>query len=94
MARTKPLPGMEEQIDSELETLAENYVEKRDARMALTEEECDSRDVLIAAMKERKRKIYKHGDLTIEVLSGKDKVKVRKKDKEAVSEDPEASSAE
>jgi len=76
---TKALPGMEEEVDSELEEAADAYVEARDKRMKLTRAEVSTRDALLALMKERKRKVYRRDELTIMVAAGKDKVKVKKR---------------
>lgn len=63
-----------------LEVAADNYVDRRDTRMKLTEEEVAARSKLAELMKQHNLTIYRFGDEQVEVKPGKDKVKVRKVD--------------
>lgn len=80
--RQARLPQMDDPAIEELEDLAEQYAEKRDARMSIGEEEVKLKAELLDAMKKYKPNgKYVHAGVSIEVVNSKDKVKVRiKKD--------------
>jgi len=72
------LPGMERPTIKELDTAAEHYVEKRDARMEASVTEKEAKDTLIAVMKKHKVDIYRDesANLVVTLVPGKDGVKV------------------
>ena len=94
MATKKQLPikGMEKKSIKELDSAAEAYVEARDKRMKLTEDEVEARGALISVMKKHNLEIYKDDDasppLVVTLIPGEDKVKVSR-----VEEDDEAEAA-
>lgn len=73
------LDGMEDPVDEELSLQAITYVDKRDARMALTKEEVSEREKLAEMMRDRKLKKYsdRSRDLLVEIEAGPQKIKVR-----------------
>ncbi len=83
MAKTKRqpnLPTMEKKSIREIDVAAEAYVEVRDERMKLTEDEVEKREALIAAMKKAHIESYRDDDasppLLITLIAGEDRVKV------------------
>ena len=79
--RQARLPGTEDAAIESLEALAEEYVEVRDRRMALTAAEADFQQKLLAEMKALDKKRYVHDGVQIEVIATDEKVRVRiKKD--------------
>lgn len=85
MAKTKKqlaIAGTERTANKKVEAAAEAYVEVRDERMALTKKEVEARDKLLAAMEEAKLTEYvdeaADPPLTVEVVEGAKKVKVRR----------------
>lgn len=77
------LPTMEPEKIPKIERLADRYVEKRDERMRLADEEADAKDLLHTAMKEAKLPRYEYGARVVEVTTDEN-VKVRKAQKETV----------
>jgi hypothetical protein len=76
--RQARLPGADDPAIEELESLAEEYAEKRDERMAIGVEEVELKGKLLDAMKKWKPNgKYVHAGVFIEVVNSKDKVKVR-----------------
>lgn len=73
------------QID-EIDNLAEEYVDVRDRRMALTKEEVPAKAALKAAMDKHSLKVYEYDSVIVEIEPGEDTVKVRKA-KKATAED-------
>jgi hypothetical protein len=93
MAKTKrqmKIPGTEAKKLVDLDRAAESYVEARDERMARTEAEVETRDALIAAMKENGLTTYRDDDadppLLVTLTPGEDKVKVTKIEEEEATE--------
>lgn len=76
-AKTQSLPGMEDHAIRELENVANEYVEIRDARMELTKREHDLKAEAMKAMRRHGKTFYKHGGVTIQIVSGEDDIKVR-----------------
>jgi predicted 3-demethylubiquinone-9 3-methyltransferase (glyoxalase superfamily) len=75
------IPGTEDAAIQELESLAEDYAEKRDKRLEVGKAEIELKGQLLAAMDKHKKKKYEHAGVSIEVTVEKRKVKVRiKKD--------------
>ena len=70
------LKGMEPVVNKEVENLADKYVEARDERMRLLEEEIACKAQLVQALKAAKLPAYKRGEYDI-VLDSIDKVKVK-----------------
>ncbi len=81
--RQKSIPGTERETNREIADAAENYVEQRDKRIAMSETETGAKDALIAVMKAHGITVYRDDDadppLTI-TLSSKDNVKVTEAD--------------
>lgn len=88
--RQKHLPTMEPPSIPEIDKAAEEYVEARDERMAMTEREVDTHDTLLSLMRENGLTSYEFDDHTV-TLETKAKCRVkRKKDPEAEGDgDPE-----
>lgn len=89
--KTVPLPGMEREAIKEIERLAEEYVEFRDARMAALKVEVESKKKLIDAMHKHKQTSYNfetddQEQFTVELKSTEEKLKV-KRNKEDDDED-------
>jgi hypothetical protein len=61
-----------------IEDAAEDYVEKRDARMKLTGEERDRHDTLLRLMSEHGLTEYEYDGKVIRCIDGERKVKVKK----------------
>lgn len=82
MAKQKPkqghLSGMEPPRHDDLDDLADRYVDLRDKRMRLQEDEGNKRDLLQVKMKEHKLTSYEYDGKVIEIVAD-EKVKVRKK---------------
>lgn len=80
-SRQVRIPGTEGPSFPDIDRAAEEYVEIRDERMALTEREVDARGRVINAMKEHKLHAYWSDDFIVELVDADARVKVRK-DKE------------
>ena len=83
------LPSLEDRAILALEALAEEYVDIRIKRMALTTQEVDLKGRIRTEMHKQKRTHYAHNRIEIEILlpDGEDRVKVRvKKPKAEVAE--------
>src|SRR5579863_9372111 len=65
-----------------VEKAASKYVDIRDARMALTEQEVDAKAVLMKAMHENNLTRYKFDGYLVEIKPGEEKVKVKSVDDE------------
>ena len=87
-AKQRRLPGFEDPVIEELVEAAEEYVEIRDQRMALTPQETELKTNLLNLMHKHKRKTYNHNGIQIEIVAEEETVKVRvKKEKEEDEED-------
>lgn len=79
-ARQAEIPGTERKRVEELDHAAEAYVEARDKRMALSEDEHTAKEALIAAMRKSGLSVYRDEEadppLTVTLTPGKDQVKV------------------
>ena len=79
-AKEKPanqdLPGMEDRAIAALETLAAEYADLRDQRMALNQEEAALKAKLLVAMKQHGKERYLRGKIRIRLVA-KETVKVR-----------------
>jgi hypothetical protein len=74
---------MEDPEIEELESAAEAYVDVRDQRMRLTEQEVPLRDKLLELMDKHSKQQYIHSGIEIKVVAKDRKVRVRiKKDRE------------
>jgi hypothetical protein len=60
-----------------LENVAVDYAEIRDRRMELTEEEATLKRKALALMHKFGKTEYRHGDVSIKVIDGEEKVRVR-----------------
>lgn len=88
MARKQlTIKGTEQKSIPEIERAAEHYVEVRDHRMELTEEEVEAKGALLAEMEKHKITTYRDDNavppLVIVVLPGESKVKVRRAEEQA-----------
>lgn len=99
--RQKSLPGMEDRGIAEIERAAHAYVEARDARMQMGEEETRRHTKLVAVMKKHGKKNYIHRDggeiidvrMTVKDPEEKAKVKIKPVDEykaDATTEEPAA----
>lgn len=75
--KNNPLPGLEQKKIAEITKAAEAYVEVRDPRMDLTRKEHDKKGELIQLMKKHGLTSYRDDDLSIELIPGKDTLKVK-----------------
>ncbi len=80
--KNQDLPGVEGEGVSRkkvkaVEIAADNYCDIRDKRMAMTEKEVDAKAVLIDKMKQHGLTVYVYDDHRVEILPGKEKIKVR-----------------
>lgn len=75
-AKQTDLPGMENRDIPEIEQAAERYRDVRDDRIALTKDESEAKQALIAVMKKHNRQVYTHNGLSI-TLEEIDNVKVK-----------------
>ena len=79
--RSQHLPGLEPVVIPELDRAATAYVETRNARMKLTEQEVSERDALIATMRKHRQTVYRvedGGDPLLVTLTESAKVQVRR----------------
>ena len=72
----KELVGMERKVIKAVENAADDYVDVRDKRMALTTKEVERRAILIQAMQDAGVTSYRYDDRVI-TLESKSKVKVK-----------------
>lgn len=77
MAKQGKLEGFVAVEDEEIEVAVQKYVDKRDARMKLTEVEVQARTGLIEVLKKHKRKAISINGYLVEVIN-EEKVRVRK----------------
>lgn len=80
MARKQTaLPGMEREVNKEVDVAAEVYVKSRDKRVKASEHEVADKAALIAAMQKAKLSVYKDEEagLVITLTPGKPNVKVQ-----------------
>lgn len=80
------IPGTEPEHFPELDEAAEEYVERRDARMAMGKRETEAQDELVKLMHDHGLKNYEYDGLTV-ILVNKEKAKVRRKDAEEDDDD-------
>ena len=71
------LPGMEDAAIDDLENAARSYASVRDRRMALTEQQVDAKNVVLAKMKEAGKTAYRRDGIEIRVVMSEETVKVR-----------------
>jgi hypothetical protein len=71
------LPGMEDAAIEELESLAEQYADVRDNRIALSKREGEMQDDLAALLRKHKKTEYHHLDVHIWIVAVDEKVKVK-----------------
>lgn len=88
MAKQQELKGVERKVIKAVENAADDYVDVRDKRMALTTKEVDARAVLIAAMQDAGVTSYRYDDRII-TLDSKTKVSV-KADRDGDAEEDDA----
>lgn len=85
--KTMDLPGMEERRIAELHKAAESYVDIRDRRMSLTEQEVEAKQEVLSLMKKHGKETYNYHDADagttteIKIIHEQETVKVKiKKD--------------
>lgn len=90
------IPGTEDKKDALLTKLAQEYVEKRNARQEATRLEVERKTILIQKMQEKGVTYYRDPELDIEVQlkQGKANVKVVTPDDEPAAEDGDESDDE
>ena len=71
------LPQMDDPVIEEIEAAAEKYVDIRDQRMALTDQEVDRKGLLLTLMKRHDKTHYKRNGVEVSVVVEKEKVKVK-----------------
>jgi hypothetical protein len=71
------LPGMEDAAIEELESMAEHYANIRDKRIALSKNEGELQDDLLALLKKHKKTEYHHLDVHVWLVAVDEKVKVK-----------------
>lgn len=72
------IPGTEDEQIDEIIAAAEDYEEKRDARIACTKEEVPAQARLLEVMRKHDMKQYRFGDLIVKVVETKIKAKVKR----------------
>lgn len=79
MARVKQekLIDTDHPATAEIMRQAEAYRDLRDARMAALKPEIEAREALVASMQKHGLKVFEHDGLKVEVIAGKNKVRVR-----------------
>lgn len=87
MSKQKELPGVERRVIKAVENAADDYVDVRDKRMALTTKEVEKRAVLLHEMEKAGVSSYRYDDRII-TLEAKAKVRVKTaSDDDAVEDD-------
>ncbi len=77
MARKdQSLPGMERTTNKEVSDAAERYVDARDKRIKMLAKEVELKDVLSEKMHKHGFTTYRDDDLVVEIVPGKEKLKV------------------
>jgi len=75
--RQKPLPGMEDRQIEKLQDAALEYAEMRDARIAASAAEVQSKQALLDLMHSYKKTRYVHGNVFVEIVPEGEKLKVK-----------------
>ena len=71
------LPGMEDSAITEIESLAHDYADVRDARQELTAKEVALKTRLTSAMKKHHKTTYKRGTIEVNLIVEEETVKVK-----------------
>lgn len=87
-AKSQALPGMEDHAIKPLEEIAEQYVDIRDHRMELTEQEHTLKVTGIKLMKKYGKTVYRHNGVELTLLTGEDDLKVRVKKSGDADDEP------
>lgn len=77
MKKQSMIPGTETPSIPELDALADQYVNLRDARLELLRDEVNKRDLLAILLKKHGLSVYCYGDNVVEVKNS-EKIRVRK----------------
>ena len=90
--RQSRLPGMERPSNPTIDRAADEYVEARDERMKLTQQEVALKENVRKLMKKHKRKSYSSAavEITVEPPDGEDKIIVKAKKKKVTRLDADA----
>jgi len=80
--RSGDLPGMKPKVVKEISDAAEKYVDGRDKRIKMLAKEIELKGLLTDAMHKHKLKEYRDEDLFVELVAGKESVKVKEIDLE------------
>ena len=75
--RQKSLPGMEDRQIEKLQDAALEYAEMRDARIAASASEVQSKQALLDLMHSYKKTRYTHGNVYVEIVPEGEKLKVK-----------------
>jgi hypothetical protein len=75
--RQARLPAVDDPEIEELEAAAEEYVEVRDRRMALTVDEVELKETLLSLMHKHSKQKYVHDGIEIRVVAKDETVKVK-----------------
>jgi len=94
IARQKTLPGMADRKIQAIENRALSYVEVRDARMELSQQEVKEKKFLMELLHKHGIKKYKRGNIDIELVVEKEKIKVKVKNTSEGDDAEEANDAE
>ena len=71
-------PGVAPVVIPEIDKAAEKYVNIRDKRMLLTEDEIEAKGLLTELMKKHSLKTYRYDERLVELKPGEETVKVKK----------------
>ena len=75
--KSKELPGMERKVVKEISDAADKYVDVRDKRIRMLAKEIELKGLLADKMHKHKLAIYGDKDLVVEIIPGKEGIKVR-----------------
>jgi hypothetical protein len=82
LPRQQGLPGVIDGKIASIESLALDYVELRDERMAIGKQEIELKESLIAAMHKAGKTEYKRAGISVKLIVEEEGVKVRVKDED------------
>ena len=85
--RQAPLPGMEDRAIEALQDKAMSYAELRDQRVALSAKEVELKQQLLDLMHGYNKKHYQHGNVVIDIEPEGEKLKVKIKRADDMSEE-------
>lgn len=92
--RAADLPGMEDRGIKELDDAGAEYADIRDQRIQLNATEANLKAAVLKLMKQHKKVVYQHGDITITLVAEEETVKVRVKKPAADDDDEDGDGAQ